>query len=90
MKRRLVAVAMAILALGLGAGCRERPKKKNRYENLDGGRQLLEECNKPAEDCYSRCFKREASDSCMGCCWDERFLCDTHQPFSFQHCDATK
>jgi hypothetical protein len=91
MNRGFPAIAIAMLAIVLAPACRTGdPKKKNRYEGLDGGRQLLPECDKPTDDCFVRCDKREASDACNGCCWDQRLLCDTHQPFSFESCDGAK
>jgi hypothetical protein len=82
-------VMLLLLVFGLGLRCSDR-KKRSRYDGIDGGRQLLEECNKPADDCYVRCWNRSASDACNGCCWDQRFLCDTHQPHDFAYCDGAK
>jgi hypothetical protein len=78
------------LVLTLAAGCRSRDKPKGRYDGLDGGYVIREECDMPVLGCYDRCYKREASITCIGCCRDQRFLCDTQQKHSFESCDATQ
>ena len=82
-----------LLAVGLictfGSGCRSREKPKTRFDGLDGGAPpLREECDMPAVDCYDRCHKRKASVTCIGCCRDQEFLCDTQQAHSFDACDS--
>lgn len=74
------------LILVLDAGCNSSEKNRGRSESLDGGYTLREECNVPSMNCYNGCFKREASDTCTGCCYDQRFLCDTGQKYSFESC----
>ena len=87
---RLAILMIAGFAFLFGAGCRTRPQKKSRYEDIDGGYVIREECNMPVLDCYDRCYKREASVTCFGCCRDKRFLCDMQQPHSFESCDSTQ
>ena len=82
---------VAGLILALIAGCRMRDKRKGRFEGWDGGvPPLREECTMPAENCYDACSKRKASITCVGCCRDQRLLCDTQQPHSFQSCESTQ
>jgi len=74
-----------------GCSCRPREKHKGRFDRLDGGAPPLhEECNVPTDHCFDRCFKRKASPACGGCCWDQRFLCDTQQPHSFESCESSR
>jgi hypothetical protein len=78
-----------LLVVASGPGCRPREKPKRRYASLDGGEYApRKECNKPSFDCYESCAKREASDACSGCCFDQRLLCDTLQPYSFESCES--
>jgi hypothetical protein len=75
------------LILMLGASCRPREKPKGRYDGLDGGYILREECNAPTNKCHRGCYDRDDGPICSGCCRDQRFLCDTQQPHSFESCD---
>jgi hypothetical protein len=81
-------LVLAVLLAILGAGCRTRPKKKNRYEGLDGGYIMREECNIPSINCHDSCYKRSAGIICAGCCRDQSFLCDTQQDHSFESCES--
>lgn len=84
----LITIGMALL---LGLGCRTDDKpQKTRYDEIDGGYVMREECNLPAIDCHKDCIKRDASITCTGCCRDQRFLCDTRQPHSFESCRSTR
>ena len=78
------------LILMLGAGCRPEKKVKRRYPSLDGGTYVpRKECNTPSFNCYEKCAQRQASSmSCGGCCFDQRRLCDTLQPYNFESCDS--
>jgi hypothetical protein len=76
------------LTLTLAAGCRSHDKPKGRYDGIDGGYTIREECDMPVLDCYDRCRKRGASVTCIGCCRDQRFLCDMKQTHSFESCDS--
>lgn len=78
-------VALGLVLL-LGAGCHSREKPKGRSDGLDGGYTLRKECNVPSMNCHNDCFRRDASDTCSGCCIDQRFLCDTGQKHSFESC----
>jgi hypothetical protein len=80
----------ASLLLTMDSGCHSREKAKNRYDSIDGGYILREECSVSSMNCYDACFKREASVTCGGCCRDQRFLCDTQQKYSFESCDGTQ
>lgn len=82
-------IGLLFLAASLllpGAGCNAREKPKGRYEGVDGGYTLRKECNVPSMNCHRQCFERDASDTCSGCCIDQRFLCDTGQQHSFESC----
>lgn len=82
-----------VTALGLGVftGCSPEGKPKKRYASLDGGTFVpRKECNKPSFACYEKCTLRNASDTCSGCCFDQRRLCDTLQPYSFEYCDSAQ
>jgi hypothetical protein len=64
-------------------------KRKNRYAFLDGG--VLpdrEECKKPTLDCFEKCYKRDASVACIGCCRDQDTLCCMEQKYSFESCET--
>jgi hypothetical protein len=82
-------LAAAVLLL-LGAGCRSREKPKGRYDGVDGGYTMREECDVPSSNCHRSCIKREASLACTGCCRDQRFLCDTGQKHSFEYCEGAQ
>lgn len=76
-----------LLAQFLGLDCGERRKKPSQNDKVDGGYVFREECILPTDNCYVACQKREASDTCLSCCTDQAFLCDTKQPHSFANCD---
>jgi len=78
------------LVLMFGAGCRTREKPKGRFDGIDGGFTPRSECNVPSMNCYNGCFRRNEGPICTGCCYDQRFLCDTQQPHSFESCDGTQ
>ena len=79
------------LELCLASGCSPDDKPKKRYASLDGGTFVpRKECNKASFACYEKCTLRTASDTCSGCCFDQRRLCDTLQPYSFEHCDSAQ
>jgi hypothetical protein len=73
---RVLVLLLAVLCL---AGCRTKRKKGEEMATR-------KECNKPSFQCYDNCAKREASNTCDGCCWDQRYLCDTGQKHSFEYC----
>ncbi|WP_272458158.1 hypothetical protein [Polyangium jinanense] len=82
-----------ILSAGLVllAGCSPREKKKGRYDAYDGGvPPFREECIVPGDNCYRDCHDREASVTCVGCCRDQDFLCNTQQQHSFESCKTVK
>jgi hypothetical protein len=81
---------LVLLVFGLGLRCGDPKKKKSRYDGFDAGAEPRKECGQPTFDCYDRCDKRGASNACMGCCWDQHFLCDTYQPYDFAQCDGAK
>lgn len=84
-------LAATVILLASGAGCRTRNEHKGRFDGWDGGiPPLREECTPPAESCYESCKKRKASITCVGCCRDQRLLCDTKQPFDFMSCDTAQ
>lgn len=70
----------------LGASCSPREKRKSRYEEVDGGYVTRKECLRPIDDCWTDCETRNASRTCIGCCRDQQFLCNTQQPHSFESC----
>ncbi|WP_272458402.1 hypothetical protein [Polyangium jinanense] len=82
-------ILTAGLILVFGAGCPSGEKRKGRFDGFDGGiPPLREECNTPAESCYQSCEKRKASITCIGCCRDQRLLCDTLRPHFFDACEG--
>jgi hypothetical protein len=64
-------------------GC--RPERKKKEEIVP-----RKECNKPSYACYERCVNRNASRTCGGCCWEQRYLCDTGQKASWEYCDQAE
>lgn len=76
-----------IMMVGADCGSRE---KKSRYDSVDGGYILRDECNAPTDTCFEDCFRREASITCAGCCREQRFLCDTQQKHSYDHCKSAQ
>lgn len=81
---------LAMMVVGSTLGCRPEERPKRRYPSLDGGVFApRKECNKPSFACYDNCAKRDASVTCDGCCFDQRRLCDTLQPYSFESCNDT-
>jgi hypothetical protein len=80
-------VTTAGIMLMLGAACTRNEPPTQRG---DGGAYTLREaCNVPSMNCYNGCFKREEGPICTGCCYDQRYLCDTGQQHSFESCDST-
>lgn len=82
-----------ILSQFLGLDCGERKNNAKRFEGIDGGYEgyvFREECIMPRDNCFTRCWNRQASHACNGCCFDQGFLCDTQQPHSFEQCDGAK
>lgn len=81
---KLVALALLLVVVLLTfIGCRREKKQ---------GKEMAtrKECNAPAFQCYDKCVKRNASDTCGGCCWDQRYLCDTGQKPSWEYCDSAQ
>jgi len=85
------ALAMLLLFPGCGLRCGD-PQERTRNDEIDGGVDLNAgpECNQPWDDCVMRCWNRQASDACGGCCWDELVLCRTKQKYDFAYCDGAK
>ena len=82
---------LALMAALMALGCSPKEKTKKRYASLDGGTFVpRKECNKPSFECYDKCARRDASDTCSGCCFDQRRLCDTLQQYSFEYCDSAQ
>jgi hypothetical protein len=82
-------IASLVLILVTGAGCRSREKRKSRYD-IDGGYITRKECFRPIDDCWTDCETRFASRTCVGCCRDQQFLCNTQQPHSFESCKSAE
>lgn len=72
-----------IVAVTMFTGCRRERK-------VEGERVTRKECNKPSYACYERCVNRDASNTCAGCCGDQRYLCDTGQTPNWAYCDEAK
>jgi hypothetical protein len=89
MKKRYIILAVAFFFLG-GASCRSREKRKPRYDAIDGGYVAREECYRPVDDCWTDCEKRNASRTCIDCCRDQEFLCDTQQKHLFDSCKSAE
>ena len=83
---------LAVFILSIGTACREKPNKYRRFDKfkVDGGYVMRPECDQPEDDCTEKCYAREGSSACYGCCGDQRFLCDTQQPHSFAYCDGAR
>lgn len=81
----LVIIALATTSCVIGNDCRSQEKRKSRYE-VDGGYHMLDECLDPLDECWTDCEKRFASRTCIGCCQDQGYLCNTQQPHSFDSC----
>ncbi len=84
LRLRLLVAIVAVQFLGFDCGSRK--KEKNRYSGLDAGYVMLDECDPPADDCFMDCYNRSASVTCNGCCFDQRFLCDTKQVHDWGQC----
>lgn len=74
----------------MGMGCRERPKPMKEIDELDAAYVERPECEKPADECAQKCYMRDASGACYGCCGDQTFLCDTQQRYSYEYCDGAR
>jgi len=83
----IVCFVMALFAALSITGCR-RDKLKGRYDEIDGGYVPIEACDAPTVACYDDCVNRKASVTCVGCCRDQRFLCDTGQVSAYESCTA--
>lgn len=84
-------VLLAALITSSIHGCRERPKHKSRFADVDGGAPpFREECMASTLDCFDKCYKRQASVTCIGCCRDQDTLCDMQQKYSFEYCDTAQ
>jgi len=83
MTPRTVHVAVGVVLL-LCAGC---PTESASKQTRDGGpRKVRAECDAPSTKCYKDCFKREASEVCTGCCFNQLILCDEGNRYSFESC----
>lgn len=82
--------ALALLSGSILTGCPSDKKRKTMYDSVDGGYILRDECNVPADLCWEDCFRREAGITCGSCCRDQRFLCDTQQKYSIDHCKTAQ
>lgn len=81
----LYAVSFAIVL----CCCRQREQQKSRFADVDGGPPPdREECKEQALDCADKCYKREASVTCIGCCRDQDTLCLMQQKYSFAYCET--
>lgn len=74
--------------LMIGGDCRSSEKPMGRHDGPDGGYITRKECNKPSFNCYENCAEREEVLLCGRCCSDQRLLCDTQQPHSFEACES--
>lgn len=74
----------------IGSDCRSNKKRNSRYDNIDGGYVMREECFLQSDACWIDCETRNASTTCVGCCRDQYFLCNTQQPYSFESCKSTR
>jgi len=83
---------LAMIAFMVFSGCQtgEKKKKKSRYDVVDGGYVMGEECMQQTDKCWEDCFKREASITCGGCCRDQFFSCNIQEKYSFDHCKSAQ
>jgi hypothetical protein len=81
----------AAVIVVLVVGCKPREKRTHRWEGVDGGAPPdREECRVPALDCADKCYKREASVTCYGCCRDQDALCRMQEKYSFEYCESAR
>ena len=82
-----VLLALVVLA-SLGSsrpGCGPYKPERDRGEEKKP-HKVPEICKRLSRECFSSCFKREASYSCAVCC-DENFtLCDFNEKYDFAPC----
>ena len=71
-------------------GCNPPEKRKTMYDSVDGGYIMRTECDVPSDECWIDCEKRRAGIVCGSCCRDQRFLCDTQQKYSIDHCKTAQ
>ncbi len=83
---------LAIVVVMGGLGCQTEPKgkTKSRYDTVDGGYVMREECLQQTDKCWEDCFNRNASIVCGGCCREQVFLCNTQKNYSFEHCKTAQ
>jgi hypothetical protein len=80
------------LALVVMSSTYQTKKKghQSRYDTLDGGYVMREECLQQTDKCWEDCFTRNASIVCGGCCREQFFLCNIHEKYSFEHCKTAE
>jgi hypothetical protein len=49
---------------------------------------VIEICDTSSTQCYRSCFKREASQMCGSCCFQQFILCNNKEKYSFEPCEA--
>ena len=82
---------LALVAVVVISSCDTGEKKhKSRYDAVDGGYIMREECLKQTDTCWEDCFKRDASIVCGGCCREQFFLCNIQNKYSFDHCKTAQ
>jgi hypothetical protein len=82
--KQAVLVTVAFILMSDAACTSKEPPTRHD----DGGSVTPREaCNIPSMNCYNTCFKREADLTCTGCCYDQRYLCDSGQQYSFESCN---
>ena len=84
MIKSVIVVATSVVIVA--ASCSPQEQHKSRYETVDGGYVTRKECLRPIDDCWTDCETRNASRTCIGCCRDQQFLCNTQQQHSFESC----
>ena len=80
----LVTIGFVML---LSVGC--TPSKQSSEQDDGGGHTVPEHCHVPSMNCYNRCFKQKAGETCTGCCADQLILCDKGEKYSFESCESS-
>jgi hypothetical protein len=72
-------------------GCRQKENQPHRFADVDGGPPPdRKECEAQTLECFDKCYNRQASVTCIGCCRDQDALCRMQQKYSFAYCETSQ